>query len=134
VNFTPNGYVLRFNSPELIDFIKPADDANLCAISGQIITYEGMPASNVQVEISIFGWVSGNVVQIGRPAFYPPAMISAVPGVIYTDSYGMISFKALRKTLIKVEAYKAGYLKILEVPDQGSASLMDLKEYEFRYR
>lgn len=127
MQFSPNAYIFRFNTEEWAEYIPKSDSLDLCMITGVLLNYDGSALSNAQIELTTFGWIENDIIHIGRPSFYPPALLSAVPSIVYSDISGIFSFQALRNTLLRIEIPKAGYLAVVKVPDKPFESF-DLLE------
>ncbi|MEM5810436.1 MAG: hypothetical protein QXP66_00875 [Candidatus Aenigmatarchaeota archaeon] len=131
MQFNPNAYIFHFNTDEWAEFIPPNDNLNLCNVQGIIIDIYGNVVPNTRINLSIFGYMSGEIPIIGRPVFYPPALIHAMPKEVYTDSSGIFIAPLLRNTIVKIDIPRTGYFRLVRIPDSPQASFDQLQEISF---
>lgn len=123
LSFVTDGLI----NPFIPAFVPFNPDQDLCNIGGMIVDINGKPVPNAEINLSIFGWVSGTDVIVGRPAFYPPSLIHAMPKSVYTDSSGIFTAPLLRKTVVKIDIPRTGYYKLVRIPDAPSAAFDQLE-------
>jgi len=87
-----------------------------CIINGNIVDIGGNPDQDRLIEI--------------RPVFFPGAsgssIISAKPVTSIPDALGNFSIALVRNQTVKIEIKTAGIRHQIDIPDQSTASLIDL--------